>query len=109
MSRRPKETPAMRHNLPAALLALTAVACSGSGEDKGKPDGGGPDKGERVVVRVGPISAKAPKDWKEERPEGRMRANQFRLPGAEGAGDAELIVFRGIGGTARANVDRWKK
>ena len=99
----------MRHTLPAALLALTAVACSGSSEDKSKPDRSSPDRGERVVVRIGPVSAEAPRDWKEETPKGSMRAYQFRLPGAEGAGDAELIVFRGIGGTARANVDRWKK
>jgi hypothetical protein len=38
-----------------------------------------------------------------------MRKTQYRLPGREGAGDAEMAVFffPGTGGSVRANLDRW--
>jgi hypothetical protein len=90
----------MKRFLSAALLTLTAFAGPVAGEDK--------DKSEGVVVRIGKLRSQAPKDWKQERPTSRMRAYQFRLPGG-GAADAELLVFRGIGGSAKANVERWKK
>lgn len=93
----------MKRILPAALLALAAVACSGSSEDnKGKSG-----KGKAAAVRIGSLGAGVPKDWKEEKPQGSFRAYQLRLSSPDG--DAEVIVFRGIGGSAEANVDRWKK
>lgn len=99
----------MRQLLFTAMLALTAVACSGSSEDgEKKPDKEKPDKSEPGAVRIGKVGAKVPKDWKEERPKSSMRAYQFRLPGVGGADDAELLVFR-LGGTAKQNVERWQK
>ena len=38
-----------------------------------------------------------------------MRKAQYRLPGIEGAGDAEMavFVFPGGGGAVQANINRW--
>ncbi|GIW78712.1 MAG: hypothetical protein KatS3mg105_0519 [Gemmatales bacterium] len=62
------------------------------------------------VVKLGSLSSQAPGDWKEEPPANRMRLMQFVLPKAEGdKKDAELVIFRGIGGSTQANIERWKK
>jgi hypothetical protein len=63
------------------------------------------DKG--TVVDVDGLRSEAPKAWKEEAPANKMRYAQFKIPGT--GGDAELVIFKGLGGGARANVDRWKK
>src|SRR5262249_33177003 len=40
----------------------------------------------------------------------RMRFAQFRLPKAkDDKDDAELVIFKGLGGSAKANVARWKE
>ncbi len=63
-----------------------------------------------TVVDFDGLKSAVPTTWKEEEPSNRMRFAQFRLPKAKGdAADAELVVFRGLGGTAKANVDRWKE
>ena len=51
----------------------------------------------------------APDGWVSEAPKSRMRLAQYRLPGQEGAGDAELavFVFPGTGGSVNANLERW--
>jgi hypothetical protein len=39
-----------------------------------------------------------------------MRLTQFVLPKVEGdKDDAELVIFKGIGGTAEDNIKRWKE
>jgi hypothetical protein len=57
----------------------------------------------------GEPSYSVPDGWKEETPSGSMRKAQYRLPGADGAGDAELaiFVFPGGGGSVQANINRW--
>lgn len=53
---------------------------------------------------------KLPAGWKEEAPTNQMRLAQFKIPKVEGdTEDAELIIFKGLGGSAAANIDRWKK
>jgi len=96
----------MRRLFFPALLAVTAVACSGSSEDRDKPAKEKADKGAAGAVRIGSLRAETPKDWKEEQTRSSMRAHQFRLPGD---GGAEVVVFQGIRGTAKQNVDRWEK
>jgi hypothetical protein len=64
------------------------------------------------VVDLGGLKSKAPADWKAQKPSSAMRLYHFRVPHAEGdSDDAEMIVFffREGGGSADANVDRWKK
>ena len=99
----------MKRLLPTALFPLLAVACSGSSEDRGKPEKEKSEKGGPAVVRIGKIRSEAPGDWKVMPSKSSMRAYTFRLAGTGGAGDAEMVVFRGIGGSAKANVERWQK
>jgi len=78
----------------AWLMGFLFVATA-SAEDKG------------TVVEIDGLRSKAPASWKEEAPANKMRYAQFKLKGD--GGDAELVIFTGLGGGAKANVDRWKK
>src|SRR4051812_41425 len=80
----------------AALLTALLVAAAAGAEDK---------KG--TVVEVDGMRSAAPAAWKEEPPANRMRYAQFKIPGP--GGDGELVIFKGLGGGAKSNVDRWKK
>jgi hypothetical protein len=79
--------------LAAGLLLLGAARAG----DKGK------------TVDFDGLKSTAPAGWKQEEPTSAMRLTQFRLPRVEGdPADAELIIFKGLGGTVKQNVDRWK-
>jgi hypothetical protein len=89
----------MRTTLRAMLLvgALTGLALGATAADKG------------TVVTLDNLKSTAPANWKEETPSNKMRFAQFLLPRAEGdKADAQLVIFKGFGGSAKANVDRWK-
>src|SRR5262249_22808191 len=61
------------------------------------------------LVELDGLSSRTPADWKEEEPANTMRYAQFRLPRkGDDKYDAEVVVFKGLGGSAKANVDRWK-
>lgn len=45
--------------------------------------------------------------WVARAPTNAMRAANWRVPGADGGADAELVVFAGIGGSTTANIERW--
>ncbi|HEV8062125.1 MAG TPA: hypothetical protein VGP68_19765, partial [Gemmataceae bacterium] len=67
------------------------------------------DKG--VMVTLDGLHSKAPADWVEETPSSQMRVNQFKLPGANGKDSADLGIYYfggGQGGSADANVKRWR-
>ena len=67
------------------------------------------DDKKEVVVDLDGLKSKAPKEWKEEKPSNRMRYMQFRLPKADGdKDDAELQIFKDLGGSAKDNVKRWQ-
>ena len=55
------------------------------------------------------LSFTIPEGWIKEQPTGSMRKAQFRIPGKNEMGDAELaiFVFPGGGGGVQANIDRW--
>ena len=82
--------------LPVLALGL-ALAARGADKDSG------------VVVDMDGLRSRAPAAWKEQPPANRMRFAQFRLP-KQGADkdDGELVIFKGLGGSAKANVQRWK-
>jgi hypothetical protein len=62
-----------------------------------------------TVVNLDGLKSAAPAAWKEEAPANKMRFAQFKLPKANGdKEDAELIIFKGFGGSAKDNVKRWK-
>ena len=82
--------------LPALALGL-ALAARGDDKDKG------------AVVEMDGLRSPAPAEWKQETPGNRMRYAQFRLPKqGDDKADGELVVFKGLGGSARDNVKRWK-
>jgi hypothetical protein len=60
-------------------------------------------------VELGGLKSKPPASWKEVPVSSPMRLKQFALPGKKG--EAELVIFffgQGQGGSAQANLDRWK-
>ncbi len=84
--------------LPFLMGTLSASLRAGSEAEK---DG--------VLVRLGELSSRAPATWQQEEPSNRMRFKQFRLPKkGDDSADAELIIFMNLGGTAKANIERWK-
>ncbi len=96
----------MRRTLWLAVVVLGTAACSEPGE---RARGAADKAGKGTVVDLDGLRSTAPADWKEEEPSSTMRYGQFRLPKkGDEKYDAELIIFRGFGGSAKQNVDRWK-
>ena len=95
----------MRHVWKGWPLLLAAVLGCGGPETTAERKG----SGSLDVIEIDGLHSKAPEDWVREQPtqQQSMRFAQFRLPGAGGA-DASLVVFRGIGGTPKDNINRWK-
>jgi hypothetical protein len=88
--------------LTCAGLAFISTATEGARQDKKEPGKGTP-------VLVDGLTSIAPAAWKEEAPANKMRSAQFRLPHhKDDAEDAELVIFKGLGGGAAQNVERWK-
>jgi hypothetical protein len=97
----------MRRILGFIVLLLLGLACNPSASESTTADG---DKGKGVVVDLDGLKSTAPGDWKEEAPSNRMRFAQFRLPKKrDDKDDGELVIFKGLGGGAGPNIDRWKK
>lgn len=71
-----------------------------------RPGNDAPDPSDGWLV-FGRLTAPAPESWVREQPRGSMRTAQMRVPGADGAGDARLVVFTNIFGTVEQNVQRW--
>ena len=65
------------------------------------------------VVSLDGLQSRTPADWKEQPASNKMRAYQFGIPHAkDDETDAELVIFYfgpGGGGSAAANVNRWKE
>ncbi|MBY0228420.1 MAG: hypothetical protein K2W96_03980 [Gemmataceae bacterium] len=81
-----------------ALLTLCLSACPLPAAD---------EKG--VVMDFGGLKSTTPAKWVKEKPSGSMRLAQFKVPKVAGdKEDAYVVVFPKIGGSAKANVDRWK-
>jgi hypothetical protein len=96
----------MRRVIGCLILAFTTTACSPSASETNPADD---DKGKGVVVDLDGLQSTTPPEWKEEAPANRMRFLQFRLPKkGDDKEDAELVIFKGLGGGSKANVQRWK-
>jgi hypothetical protein len=92
----------MRRGACALLLFLPLLAGEPVSRALGQDQKG-------VVIDFDGLKSAAPASWKEETVASKMRYKQFRLPRTgEGKADAELVIFRDIGGTAKENVERWK-
>jgi len=94
----------MRHPMRFTLLsfAVLVLGCAVSDADSEK-------KGKGVEVQLDEFKSTTPAEWKEEEPANKMRYAQFRLPkAAKDKKDGEVVIFKGLGGGADANVKRWK-
>jgi hypothetical protein len=81
----------------AAMALLSAAPADGREDKKGTP-----------VVLDG-LTSTAPAAWKEEAPANKMRFAQFKLPRhKDDSEDAELVIFKSLGGGAPQNIERWK-
>src|SRR5438477_4070840 len=84
-------------------LAAGLACCLGLAVLAAEQDG---NKG--TVVEFGNLKSRTPATWVEQAA-GQMRYAQFKLPKVEGEQrDAELVIFKGIGGSAKDNINRWK-
>jgi hypothetical protein len=62
-------------------------------------------------VTIDGLHSRTPSNWVDQKSANPMRVYQFRVPRAEGdSADAEVTIFyfRGQGGSAQANIERWK-
>jgi len=85
--------------LPACVLAM-AMAAAASADDKDK-------KGTKV--ELGDLSSTTPGDWTKQKSASTFRAYQFSLPKADGdETNAEVVIFKGLGGSWEQNSGRWK-
>lgn len=94
------------------MLACVALACNPSASQSSAADGDkekSKSKSKGVVVDFDGAKSTTPGDWKEEAPENRMRYMQFRLPKkGDDKEDANLVIYKGVGGDSKANIERWK-
>jgi len=83
----------------ASTLVLLALAAAGLRAEDNKG----------TVVDLDGLKSAAPSTWKEEAPSNQMRLAQFKLPQAkDDSYDAELVIFKNLGGSVGDNVSRWK-
>jgi len=86
------------------MVCAAALACLGA---RGVPAQEKDSKDE--VIDLDGLKSAVPADWKKEKPKSTFRYAQFRVPRAEGdEADAELVIFKGLGGSVKQNVERWK-
>ncbi|MCS7271728.1 MAG: hypothetical protein NZ703_11675 [Gemmataceae bacterium] len=60
------------------------------------------------MVKVGKLSAPAPLEWKNEKPNNRLRSYQFRLPGEAGLADAEIAIYPESHPNPDVTFPRWQ-
>jgi hypothetical protein len=70
------------------------------------------EKKEIKTVEVelkGGLKLNVPETWKQSQPSSRLRLAQFAIPAAkDDKEEGELAIFNfGVGGSAKANIDRW--
>lgn len=88
----------MRRTILAAGFVLATLTLTASADD---------NKGTKVTLDG--MTSTTPASWVEETPSNRMRFAQFKIPKAKGDdADGELVIFKGLGGSAKANIGRWK-
>ncbi len=98
----------MRRLIGFMVLAFLAAACSPSASESNAADGD-KEKDKGTVVDLDGSKSTTPGEWKQEKPASTMRWLQFRLAKkGDDKEDAELVIFKGLGGGTKANVERWK-
>jgi len=100
----------MQRILAFVVLALGSLTWNAGTRALAQASGDKKDLGKGVVVDLDGLHARTPAEWKQEKAGGSLRWMQFRLPRVEGdKEDAELVIFKGLGGSAQANIERWKQ
>lgn len=102
----------MRKEAAWAVLAMAvlAIGAGGSADVAGAAAPASKERGDAVSVTWRKLKTRVPAGWEAQQPTSSMRVAQYRVPGARGSGDAELIVFyfgQDQGGSADANIARW--
>lgn len=66
--------------------------------------------GEPTHLVANTVAITIPAGWEQQTPSSSMRAAQYRVPAPAGSGlaDGELVLFRGIRGSAADNILRWQ-
>jgi hypothetical protein len=63
-----------------------------------------------TTVDMDGMTSTTPASWVKEAPSNKMRFAQFKLPKVkDDKQDGELVIFKGLGGSADANIKRWKE
>jgi len=95
---------------PFSVVVIVGVALLAAGCSKNEAPQGEEvplAKNVTALASKGEPTFTVPAGWVQEQPSSSMRKAQYKLPGEGGAGDAELAVFTGIGGSAEQNIERW--
>src|SRR3954447_11598426 len=99
----------MQRSLWFVVLVCGGLACNSNAADSSRKDEDNKAQGKGTVVNLDGLRSRTPSEWKEVVTASRMRLMQFRLPRVEGdPNDAELVIYKNLGGSARENVKRWK-
>jgi hypothetical protein len=99
----------MQRHLWFVVLVCAGLACSSNAADSSRKDEDNKAQGKGTVVNLDGLRSRTPPEWKEEETASRMRLMQFRLPRVDGdPNDAELVIYKNLGGSAQENVKRWK-
>jgi hypothetical protein len=84
------------------LIVFLGVGLTSAARTQATPKG--------PLVKVGPLQAHAPAEWKTEKVSNRLRSHQFRLPRAkEDKEDTELAILPELPGLPEENLQRWKE
>jgi hypothetical protein len=93
----------LRYGLVFAVAAMPMILLRADSKKEEK-------KG--TVVEIDGLKSAVPADWKPEEVTNKFRTHHFRVPHvADDKTDAEMVIFffgAGSGGSADANVKRWK-
>lgn len=107
------------------LASAIAIGCSSEqgSEGPGAEDGGGDQDSQSMndsaggasgdagaMVEIRGLAMAIPESWQQEPPDNEFRLAQYRVPGAEDAGDGTFTIFqfgRTQGGSLEDNLQRW--
>lgn len=92
---------------PAAPAAPPTAAPPTAPPMMGESGGEWQPSDPKVARFIGLVGDK-PATWIEHPPEGMMRAANYTVPGQNGGEAAHIVVFKNIGGSVQANIDRWQ-
>ena len=94
----------LRYGLVVAIAGVAPLLALRADDKKEEKKG--------AVVEIDGLKSAVPADWKQEEVTSKFRSHHFRIPHVpDDKTDAEMMIFffgAGSGGSADANVKRWK-